>query len=163
MRRLTVFSLALLTVAAFAFPAFAEDCCPSGAAPKAGAPVAAAAKDPHAGMDMGAGETTRKIHEGKKDGYAFAFDIMPMKGEGITHHLMLFVKEPAGKALTGAKVGFDVGSPGKGQKAQRVMAMGMGDGYGANLDFSAKGKYTIKAKVVGGGKDLLYSFDYEVK
>jgi len=40
---------------------------------------------------------------------------------------------------------------------------GSGWEYGANLDFSVKGKYTIKTKLVATGKDLLYSFEYEVK
>jgi len=147
---------------AFSLPAFAGDaCCPSQAAAAPG--TMAAAGNPQAGMAM-AGETgSVRIHEGKKDGFSLAFELLPMKGEGITHHLMVFVKDAAGKPLVGAKVGFDVASPVKGSRDQKVMAMGMGDGYGANLDLTAKGKYTIKTRVVGGGKDILYTFEHEVR
>ena len=162
MRTPFLFSLAI--VLSLAVPAFANNCCPAQSAAKSGANVAAA--DPHAGMKMGGGESgeSAKMHQGKKDGYTFAFESIPMKGEGVTHHLMVFVKDAAGKAVMGAKVGFDVASPASaGKQNQKVMAMAMGDGYGANLDLSAKGRYTIKVKLVGGGADLLYDFPYEVK
>jgi hypothetical protein len=171
MKKTMSFLVAMTAAFALAMPAFAADpCCPAGAAARTSGPALAAASapppgaNPHAGMDMGDQSGKLKIHQGKKDGYSFAFELLPMKGEGYTHHLMVFVKDASGKAVNGAKVGYDVVSPVSAKKKdQKVMAMGMGDGYGANLDFSAKGKYTIKTKVVGGGPNLLYDFVYEVK
>jgi hypothetical protein len=157
MKKTLTILAAMTAILTFALPAFAADCCPAVAA--AGAPPAGMA-----GMEMGAKPADQKLHEGKLNGYSFAFELLPIKGEGYTHHLMVFVKDASGKPVTGAKVGYDVASPASAKKKdQKVMAMGMGDGYGANLDFSAKGKYTVKTKLVGGGADLLYDFVYEVK
>ena len=59
------------------------------------------------------------------------------------------------------KVGFLVTGP-DGSK-QKAMAMGMKGAYGANMDFSQKGVYSIKTKAVFGDKKLFDQFDYEVK
>jgi hypothetical protein len=163
MKKTPMIPLSLCIVLAFVLPALAADCskCPAG-----GTQVAAAEgkSAPEAGMEKVEGYgATVKIHEGKKDGWSFAFEILPMPAAGATHHLMVYIKDPAGKPFTGAKVGFDVGSPVKGKKDLKVMAMAMGDAYGGNVNLAEKGRYTIRIRAVGEGRDVLYGFEYEVK
>jgi len=45
---------------------------------------------------------------------------------------------------------------------QKLMAMGMSDGFGADADFGAPGAYTVKTKAVAGGSTLLDQFTYDV-
>jgi hypothetical protein len=73
-----------------------------------------------------------------------------------THHLMIYITDPQGNPVTGAKVGFLIEGPDK--ENQRVMAMGMETGYGADISLAAKGKYTIKTKAVVGDKTLIHGF-----
>ncbi len=95
------------------------------------------------------GKETKDFFKEAKDGYTFRYDALPMSVKGATHHLMVYVTDAAGKPVTGAKVGYAVTGPDK--REQKVMAMEMGDGYGANLDLTVKGKYTIRTKVVTAG------------
>jgi hypothetical protein len=44
---------------------------------------------------------------------------------------------------------------------QKVMAMAMSGGYGADISLQASGEYTIKAKVVSGEKSLIDGFAYQ--
>ena len=46
---------------------------------------------------------------------------------------------------------------------QKLMTMGMQGAYGADLNFKAKGTYTVKMKAVTGEKKLLDTFTYEVE
>jgi len=78
-----------------------------------------------------------------------------------THHLMLFVHPPEGKIIEQPKVGFLVEGP-KG-KTQKVMAMAMSGGFGADLDLSEKGDYTIKSKAVFGEVKLIDGFEYTIE
>ncbi len=167
MRKLVIPALAIAMGALLlSLPALAADppCCPSGAGKAAPVKVAQSAAGPQAGMDMGKPKDEPFFTEKAKDGYTWKYDLLPMDVAGATHHLMVFVTDPSGKPVTGAKVGFDVVSPDK-KKEQKVMAMGMGDGYGANLDLAVKGKYTIRTKVVGGAKQvsLNHEFVKEIK
>ena len=77
-----------------------------------------------------------------------------------TNHLMLYIKGADGKMVSG-KIGFHIVGPDG--KEQKTMTMGMYGGYGADVNFSAKGEYKIKTKVLIGDKTLHEDFGYEVK
>lgn len=114
------------------------------------------------------------IHESEIEGYRFAYHLMDikkgtaemkdMKGSkeaDMTHHLMVYVKDPDGRAVEAAKLGYLVEGP-DGAK-QKLMTMGMQGAYGANVNFKNKGTYTIKAKILAGDTKLFDKFNYEVK
>lgn len=93
---------------------------------------------------------------------------MSMKGMDMSkmksHHLMVFVKGADGKPVADAKAGFKVEGPSGAQvPVQKVMCMAMSGGFGADVDFKAKGTYTIKAKVVAGDTKLVDEFTYTVE
>ena len=113
------------------------------------------------------------IHESAIEGYSFAYHLIDMrknpeemkdmqgsKEADITHHLMVYVMDPVGRAVEGAKLGYLVEGP-DGVK-QKLMAMGMQGAFGANVNFKNKGKYTVKTKFVAGDKKLFDRFVYEV-
>ena len=100
-----------------------------------------------------------KIHESKVEGYQFAYHLLNME-DRATHHLMVYIMAPDGGKVENAKVGYLVSGP-DGTK-QKMMAMGMKDAYGADLEFKQKGSYTVKIKAVTGDKKLLDEFTYEV-
>ncbi len=130
------------------------------------------------GMMMG-----QEIRTARVDGYTFTYRLIDMKKkmemmknmkgmsmQGMdmskmkSHHLMVFVKGPDGNPVTDAKVGFKVEGPSGSQvPVQKVMCMAMSGGFGADVDFKAKGTYTIKAKVVAGDTKLVDSFQYTVE
>ena len=130
------------------------------------------------GMMMG-----QEIRTARVDGYTFTYRLIDMKKkmemmknmkgmsmQGMdmskmkSHHLMVFVKGPDGKAVTDAKAGFKVEGPSGSQvPVQKVMCMAMSGGFGADVDFKAKGTYTIKAKVVAGDTKLVDAFQYTVE
>ena len=143
----------------------------------------------HGGMkgemkgDMKMDHSTHKgegIHDSEVDGHKLSYHLIDnkeqmekmkdMKGmkkmEGHdmsqmkSHHLMVFVMGPDGKMIEDAKAGYLVTGPGGEQKA---MGMAMTGGYGADLELSEKGSYTIKTKVQAGDVTLKDSFTYEVK
>ncbi len=170
MKKAVMSVLSLSVALAFPLSALAADCgdCPSASGKPVSQVAAAETKGgaPAAGKEQMEGYgATQKIHEGKKDGWSFSFEILPMPAAGATHHLMVSIKDPAGKPFAGKqiKVGFDVSTPVKGKKDLKVMAMPMGDAYGGNINLADKGLHRIRTRAVGEGKDLLYSFDYEVK
>lgn len=114
------------------------------------------------------------VHESTIEGYRFAYHLIDLrkdsdqvKGmEGTkeadqSHHLMVYVIDPDGRAVHGAKLGYLVEGP-DGAK-QKLMTMGMQGAYGANVDFKITGVYTIKAKCLVEGKKLFDRFNYEVK
>jgi len=108
------------------------------------------------------------IHESAVEGYHLAYHLIDMqqhtagmKDMPMTHHLMVFVQGPDGKAVTEAKAGYLVKNPDG--TDQKVMTMAMNKGFGADVNLKAKGVYTIKAKIVAPDKQLLDSFPYEVK
>ena len=114
------------------------------------------------------------IHESEIEGYRFAYHLIDiqkgteemkdMKGSketDMTHHLMVYVMDPDGRAVEEAKLGYLVEGP-DGAK-QKLMTMGMQGAYGANVNFKNKGTYTIKAKFLAGDKKLFDRFSYEVK
>ena len=114
------------------------------------------------------------IHKSTVEGYSFTYELIDihermktMKGMekmmnvAKSHHLMVYVKNASGHAMKDGKVGFLIQGP-DGSK-QKLMAMGMASGFGADADLKVKGKYTIKTKVVTGDKKLFDSFTYTVK
>lgn len=90
---------------------------------------------------------------------------MPMKemdmGRMKSHHLMVYVAGPDGKTVSDAKIGYMVVGPDKAE--QKTMTMAMQGGFGADVDFKAKGTYKVTAKAVVGEKTLLDEFSYTVK
>ena len=113
------------------------------------------------------------IHESTIEGYGFAYHLIDirkgtaemkdMKGSkeaDMTHHLMVYIMDPKGRAVEGAKLGYLVEGP-DGAK-QKLMTMGMQNAYGANVNFKNKGTYTVKTKFLAGDKKLLDKFSYEV-
>ena len=74
---------------------------------------------------------------------------------------MVYIVDPAGKAVSSAKVGYLVIDP-NGAK-QKVMAMAMKDAFGGDVNFTVKGVYTIKTKAVVGNIKLLDRFTFEIK
>ena len=78
-----------------------------------------------------------------------------------THHMMVYIKSHDGSPLDKAMVGYYVTNPDG--SIQKTMAMGMGHGFGADLDFSQKGTYTIKMKAVSDDDKLIDRFEFQVK
>jgi hypothetical protein len=106
------------------------------------------------------GHVGEKIYEASVGDYQFAYHLVDLKEEDL-RHLMVYIMAPEGKMADDAKVGFLVKGP-DGSK-QKLMAAGMKGAFGANVDFKAKGAYTIKMKLVTGGEKLFDEFIYEVK
>jgi hypothetical protein len=114
-----------------------------------------------------------KIHESTIEDYGFAYHLIDirkgaqemkdMNGSNeanMTHHLMVYVLDPDGRPVEGAKLGYLVEGP-DGAK-QKLMAVGMQGAFGANANFKTKGTYTVKTKFLAGDKKLLDKFSYEV-
>lgn len=101
-----------------------------------------------------------KIHESYVQGYRFAYHLLDLPGRDA-RHLMTYILNPEGRAVTKAKIGYLV----KGPEAatQKVMAMAMKDSFGGDVRLSDKGIYVIKTKAVIGDMKLFDSFTYEVK
>jgi hypothetical protein len=123
-----------------------------------------------------ASEMTPKIDQKSEvDGYQFEYEFinmmekmknMPdmnhqMENMTATHHLMVFIKNAQGETVAADKVGFLITGPDG--KEQKVMTMGMSGGYGADINLSHPGEYTIKTKAVMGEQNLMDSFAYTVK
>ena len=152
-KHIIIFTISIFWAAALVHPAYSQD---SGSATD---------HSKHVGV---------MIHESDIEGYRFTYHLIDnrkpseemkdMKGSqeaDTTHHLMVYVMDPAGHAVEAGKLGYLVEGP-DGTK-QKLMAMGMQGAYGANVNFKNKGTYTIKAKFVAGDKKLFDRFSYEVK
>jgi hypothetical protein len=121
------------------------------------------------GMDH-SGHEGAMIYESETDGYKFAYhlidmmekmkDMKDMPEMKATHHLMVYVKSSKGD-VTKAKVGYLVTNPDGTE--QKAMCMGMKGGFGADVDFKAKGMYKVKTKIVDGDKKVMDEFEYHVK
>ncbi len=135
-------------------------------------PITAGAQSEHDQMSQhDQNQPGKMIRETSVDGYELTYRLIDIREEmeetadkpevSATHHLMLFIKSPDGQPVTSAKVGFLIEGA---QKAdQKVMAMGMGQGFGADIHLGGTGGYTIKSKAVFDGRQLIDSFDYTVK
>jgi len=104
-----------------------------------------------------AGHIGEKIHESTVEGYRLAYHLLDLPGR-IPKHLIIYITDAEGRPVNEAKVGYLVVGPDG--KEQTVMAMAMQDSFGGDVDFSLKGKYTIKSKAVVGSKNLLDSFTF---
>ncbi len=134
-------------------------------------PQAAAASDCHADASGNHGHDGKLIRETTVRGHTLSYRLIDMKAKmkdmkempemEATHHLMLYIQPPEGQSLENPKVGFLVTGPG--DDTQTVMAMGMSGGFGADLDLSARGAYTIKSKAVAGKVKLIDAFTYSVE
>ncbi|MBC2714469.1 MAG: hypothetical protein HF978_04085 [Desulfobacteraceae bacterium] len=117
----------------------------------------------------------KPIHEADINGYHFVYKLIDMKEKmkdmkdmdhdmekmTATQHLMLFIKNAKGDAVEADKVGFLITGPDG--KDQKVMTMGMSGGYGADVNLSLPGEYSVKAKALIGEQKLVDSFTYTVK
>jgi hypothetical protein len=124
-------------------------------------------------MEMGhEGRHAEGIRKAEVEGHEFAYELIDIAAkmeakEGVdmsqmkSHHMMLYISKPDGKAVSDAKVGFKVIGPDGSE--QKVMTMAMGAGYGADVDLKVSGTYQIATKAVVGGKDLIDKFSYEVE
>ena len=78
------------------------------------------------------------IHKSTIDNYQLAYHLIDMgahakhSNKPVTHHLMVYVKTPHGHFLKKGKIGFLIISS-DGTK-QKIMAMAMGDGFGADIN-----------------------------
>ncbi len=108
------------------------------------------------------------IHHSTVDGYSFMYHLIDM-GEHAkkmpemkaSHHLMLYIKKPDGQNLTSGKIGYFITGPGR--HNQKLMTMGMGGGFGSDVNLKERGTYVIKTKAVTGKKKIIDSFQYVVK
>ena len=101
-----------------------------------------------------------KIHESTVKGYDIAYHLVDLPGR-IDKHLMAYVVDQQGNAVTKARVGFLLRGPDG--REQKVMAMAMKDSFGGDIDLTSQGSYLVIAKVVHGGQVLLDNFRYMVK
>ena len=121
-------------------------------------------------MDMHHGHSGKDIHTSSQGDYTFVYQLIDMTGNmkkmkkmpgmehmTATHHLMANVKEKA--IPENSKVGFVVTDP-DGNK-EKVMAMKMGSGFGADITMMKKGEYKIKVKFMFGEEKLMDEFTYQ--
>jgi hypothetical protein len=118
-------------------------------------------------------------HEEVADGLKVTFKILNMKEhmkgmempEGMkdTDHLMVEFKDvKTGKTITSGQVKVKVVGPDKSEQVKDLAGMGsmgtMGGHFGADFDFSKKGKYGVMAKFkLADNKEKSVKFWYEVK
>ena len=110
------------------------------------------------------------IRETTVDNYYLIYNLIDMRErmKGMenmppmenTHHLMVYIHSPENKTVGDASVGYLITAP-DGEK-QKVMTMGMGDGYGADINLGKTGTYIISVKAVFDDTDLRDSFEYEI-
>lgn len=126
--------------------------------------------------DMNAGtpatHTGKLIRETDVTGYHLSYHLIELQAQSndmkgmqhdmkqiSAHHLMLYIQDAEGKSIGSAQVGFLIVGPDGSE--QKIMAMEMGDGYGANVNLSKPGDYAIKSKAVFADKKLLDEFTYQ--
>ena len=120
-------------------------------------------------MDMHHGHSGNKIHTSTKGAYTFSYELIDMtenlkKMKGTpgmehmtaTHHLMANVVD--GVSPENSKVGFVITDPDG--KKEKVMAMKMGSGFGADVTMMKQGNYTVKVKYLFGEEKLMDEFTY---
>ncbi|MFA5902361.1 MAG: hypothetical protein WC836_00385 [Desulfobacula sp.] len=78
----------------------------------------------------------------------------------VTNHLALYIKGTGGKPVSG-KIGFEITNPDS--TIFKTLTMGIPGGYGADVIFKAKGTYKIRMKAVIDGKTINDEISYEVK
>lgn len=129
-------------------------------------PIGAEEKMDHDSMSHG-DQDGELIRETTVKGYGLSYhligmqDMADMPEMDATHHLMLYIHPPEDKRIEAPKVGFLVEGPDG--ETQKAMAMAMSGGFGADLDLSEKGAYTIKSKAVFGDVKLIDGFTYTIE
>jgi hypothetical protein len=126
------------------------------------------------GHDMKKMEGARhgtKIRDVKVEGFRLEYYLIDMKemagskehmghemgmAKMKSHHLMSYVTAADGKAVVDAKVGYLVA--GAAGAEQKVMAMVMDGGYGADVELSPQGPDKVTVKAVVGAKTLVDEF-----
>jgi hypothetical protein len=103
------------------------------------------------------GHIGKKIHESVVQGYRLAYHLLDLPGREAKH-LITYIRDGQGHAVINAKVGYQVVAPDSTKK--NVMAMVMDKAYGADVNLTAKGTYTIKAKAAFKDKKLLDQFTF---
>ena len=101
-----------------------------------------------------------RIHESSIQGYSLAYHLLDLPNRK-EDHLMVYIVNEKHEAVDKGKVGYLVAGP-DGRK-QKAMAMAMKEAFGADVDFTTKGTYTIGVKALIGNAKLLDQFTYEVK
>ncbi len=108
------------------------------------------------------------IHHSTVDGVGLMYHLIDMTAHSkkmpemrATHHLMVYLKSEHGHNVEKAKVGYLISGPDK--HNQKIMAMGMGGGFGGDIALKEKGVYTIKTKALIDGKKVIDQFDYKVE
>ncbi len=87
---------------------------------------------------------------------------MKMEGQMKTHHVEIFLTDPATKKpVEGVKGTVTVTGPGKTVSKADLMAMGAH--IGADIDLPKPGKYTFKVNVESGGKTGTATFAHTIK
>ncbi|MFH0727422.1 MAG: hypothetical protein V2B19_13920 [Pseudomonadota bacterium] len=130
------------------------------------------------GKEMGTMDPSERagdnIHNATVDGFQLAYHLIDMRERMLamkaaghkhampTHHLMVYVNGADGKPVASAKAGFMVTAPNGSDQKIMGMAMGVG-GYGADIDLSAPGAYTLTSKIVAGDKTIKDNFTYTLK
>ena len=140
------------------------------------APIISFAAMDHGSMDMGHGAHQGDVaHEEVVDGVKATFKVMSMKEHmkamdmempkemKETHHISVEFKDAkSGKALTEGEVKVKVQNPDKSDQTKDLM--GMQGHFGADFDFSKKGKYGVMCKFqLKDGKTRSAKFWYTVK
>ena len=130
-----------------------------------------AAAGEHDAMDH-PGHSGENIHNVVVDGYRFAYHLIDirekmaaMKAEGhahggmdATHHLMVYIEGTNGTKVETAQVGYFVEGPNG--TTQKLMCMGMGGGFGSDINLGDSGDYHINTKVVAGDVKRIDAFSY---
>ena len=74
-------------------------------------------------------------------------------------HLVVYIMASDGRTVTDAKVGYLVKGPDS--SSQKAMAMQMDKAFGADVNFSRAGNYTIKVKAVIGDNKIFDNFVFQ--
>lgn len=128
----------------------------------------------HMEMDHGSMSSMGKmIHTETVDGVNVMFHLIDLKermkgmempsGMKDTHHLMImFTDVKTGKMLSEGEVKVKISGPDKSEQVKNLM--GMGGGFGSDVNLSVKGKYGIMTKfLLKDGTVKSSKFWYEVK
>jgi hypothetical protein len=128
------------------------------------------------GMAMGhSSHSGDNIHDSVVEGHRFSYYLIDIRekmaamkaaghayeGMDATHHLMVYIENPEGVAVENANVGYLVEGPDG--STQKRMCMGMGGGYGSDVNFADSGDYVIKTEATANREKLIDDFTYTVK
>ncbi|MBI9091857.1 MAG: hypothetical protein JEZ12_21810 [Desulfobacterium sp.] len=115
-------------------------------------------------VDMG----KKWFRESHVKGHHFTYELIDMRekmkgmpGMKNTHHLMVYIKDDQGNNLGKAKVGYLIKGPGN--QSQKAMCMGMGGGFGSDVNLGTPGTYVIKTKVAAGKTKIMDTFEYQME